>query len=82
MMQAEDEVDLVVERGPESAGPLNSHGLILRSLVLMRSLSPDYTRRFLSHAETLLWLEQASGKLKPSEATRKTERRSPKTKKR
>jgi hypothetical protein len=32
---------------------------VLRTLALMRDLSPDYLRRFLSHADTLLWLEQA-----------------------
>lgn len=56
---AEDEVTQAVEQGPENAGPLNSHRLVLRTLALMRDLSPDYLRRFLSHADTLLWLEQA-----------------------
>ncbi len=56
---AEDEVTRAVEQGPENAGPLNSHRLVLRTLALMRDLSPDYLRRFLSHADTLLWLDQA-----------------------
>ncbi len=56
---AEDEVTQAVEQGPENAGPLNSHRLVLRTLALMRDLSPDYLRRFLSHADTLLWLDQA-----------------------
>jgi len=56
---AEDEVAQAVEQGPENAGPLNSHRLVLHTLALMRDLSPDYLRRFLSHADTLLWLEQA-----------------------
>lgn len=55
---AEDEVTQAVEQGPENAGPLNSHRLVLRTLALMRDLSPDYLRRFLSHADTLLWLDQ------------------------
>ncbi|WP_439115049.1 DUF2894 domain-containing protein [Hydrogenophaga sp.] len=67
-ISAEDQVDLAVERGPENAGPLNSHLLVLRSLALMRELSPDYLRRFLTHADTLLWIEQASARLKPAAA--------------
>lgn len=57
---AVDQVDAAVIRGPENAGPLNSHSLVLRSLALMRSLSPDYLRRFLSQMDTLMVLEQAS----------------------
>ncbi|MDO9215861.1 MAG: DUF2894 domain-containing protein [Lacisediminimonas sp.] len=64
-MAAEDQVDKAAVRGPLNAGPLNSHMLVLRSLALMRTLSPDYLQRFLSHADTLLWLEQASQKSAP-----------------
>jgi Protein of unknown function (DUF2894) len=53
-----------IDRGPEGAGPLNGHKLMLRSLTLMRELSPDYLRHFLSHAESLLWLDRAYGRLK------------------
>ena len=45
---------------PENAGPLNSHHLVHRSLTLMRDLSPDYLDRFMSYADTLLWIEQAT----------------------
>ncbi len=45
-------------RGPESAGPLNSHNLMLRAMSLMHGLSPDYLRHFLAQAEALLWLDQ------------------------
>ncbi|MGE0347855.1 DUF2894 domain-containing protein [Hydrogenophaga sp.] len=55
---AEDEVTEAVQRGPDNAGPLNSHMLVLRTLGLLRELSPDYLRRFLAHADTLLWLDQ------------------------
>lgn len=55
---AEQAVAQATHRAPENAGPLNSHMLVLRTLGLMRELSPDYLRRFLSHAETLMWLEQ------------------------
>src|SRR5690606_7912825 len=43
-------------RAPESAGPLNSHNLMLRAMSLMHGLSPDYLRHFLTQAEALLWL--------------------------
>ena len=33
--------------------------LVLRSLALMRELSPDYLNRFISYADTLVCLEQA-----------------------
>jgi hypothetical protein len=55
---AEDAVDQASQRAPDQAGPLNSHMLVLRTLGLMRELSPHYLRRFLSHTETLLWLDQ------------------------
>ena len=65
---ADKQVDQALVRGPENAGPLNSHMLVLRSLALMRSLSPDYLRRFLSHADSLLWLDQAQQKSMQVEA--------------
>ena len=51
-----------IERAPANAGPLNSHLLVLRSLAAMRDLSPDYLKRFVSHADTLLRLDQAGRK--------------------
>ena len=32
--------------------------LVLRSLALMRDISPDYLNRFMSYADTLLCLDQ------------------------
>lgn len=61
---AEEAVVKATHRAPENAGPLNSHMLVLRTLGLMRELSPHYLRRFLAHTETLLWLEQAQALLK------------------
>ncbi|WP_294636152.1 DUF2894 domain-containing protein [uncultured Aquabacterium sp.] len=57
---AEQQVSQAVARGPENAGPLNSHRLMLRALGLMRGLSPDYLRRFLEQMDALLWLDQAT----------------------
>lgn len=57
------QVDQAVAARPANAGPLNSHALVLQSLELMRGLSPDYLRRFVSALETLQWLEQARDQL-------------------
>lgn len=59
---AEQQVDRAFTRGPENAGPLNPHRLMLRSLALMRTLSPDYLRHFVAQVDSLLWLEQASAR--------------------
>ena len=50
-------------RQPANAGPLNSHVLVLRSLALMRELSPEYLRRFLVQIEALQWLERAAERM-------------------
>ncbi len=71
---ADDQLEHAFGRGPENAGPLNSHMLMLRSLSLMRALSPDYLRRFMSHVDSLLWLAQATPKA--SSASGKVSRRS------
>jgi len=46
---------------PENAGPLNSHHLMHRSLMLMRELSPEYLNLFMSYVDALLWLDQVNG---------------------
>ncbi|WP_070400943.1 DUF2894 domain-containing protein [Hydrogenophaga sp. PML113] len=67
---AEDEVAQAVQRGPEAAGPLNSHMLVLRTLSLLSELSPDYLHRFMVHTDTLLWLDEASARPKPAAAAK------------
>lgn len=54
---AQDQVAQAITRLPDQAGPLNSHALVLRSLALMRDLSPDYLRRFLAQLDALMWLD-------------------------
>jgi hypothetical protein len=51
-----------LEQAPKNAGPINSHMLVLRSLALMRDISPDYLNRFMSYADTLLCLDQCEKK--------------------
>ena len=64
-LSADRHVTQAIEQGPENAGPINSHRLVLRSLALMRDISPDYLSRFVSYVDTLLWLDQADGRHRP-----------------
>lgn len=66
-LSVEKEVTLALEQAPKNAGPINSHGVALRSLALMRDTAPDYLNRFISYMDTLLSLEQA-GKAPPPAA--------------
>lgn len=59
------QVTQAIAQAPQNAGPINSHMLVLRSLGLMRDLSPDYLNRFMSYVDTLLILED-SGQSKPA----------------
>ena len=68
-IRTEDEIRDAVARGPENAGPLNSHRLVLRALALMQQLSPDYLRHFVTHADTLMWLDRAQDPLRRGGAT-------------
>ena len=67
--RALEKLDLALSHRPAQAGPLNSHALVLQSLELMRSVSPQYLRQFVLHVETLQWLahadEQVSGAQRP-----------------
>lgn len=58
-LNAEVKVQQARERAPRNAGPLNPQRLMIDTLARMGELSPHYLRRFLAHADTLLWLEQA-----------------------
>lgn len=71
LARASDQVELAVTRRPTNAGPLNSHALVLESLALMQSLSPDYLRRFLAQVESLQWLEQAGQHYPPLQGKRR-----------
>lgn len=46
---------------PAGAGPLNSSHLVNRALEAMQAISPEYLDAFMTHIDTLQWLEQASG---------------------
>jgi hypothetical protein len=68
-ISVQKQVTQAIAQAPQNAGPINSHMLVLRSLGLMRDLSPDYLNRFMAHVGTLLCLEEAGkGKLTPKRA--------------
>jgi len=60
-LSAEQRMTQSLARAPANAGPLNSHHLMHRSLMLMRDLSPEYLNLFMSYADALLWLDQVNG---------------------
>ena len=70
-VEALEQLAHATARQPANAGPLNSHVLVLRSLALMRELSPEYLRRFLVQIEALQWMERAVERL-PKEAAKGT----------
>jgi hypothetical protein len=57
-VRAEKQLRQSLGQVPRNAGPLNSSSLVHRSLSLMRELSPEYLKQFLSYVDTLSWLEQ------------------------
>ena len=61
-LSANKQVTQALDQAPKNAGPINSHMLVLRSLALMRELSPDYLNRFVSYVDTLLCLDQGDKK--------------------
>lgn len=51
------QVNQAIAQAPQNAGPINSHMLVLRSLGLMRDISPAYLNRFVGYVDTLLFLD-------------------------
>lgn len=72
---ADKQVTQAIQQGPENAGPINSHRLVLRALALMRDISPDYLSRFVSYVDTLLWLDQADRRHRPRPGKQLTTKR-------
>jgi len=57
-LHAQSRLQQVREQPPAHGGPLSSAMLVHRSLMLMRSLSPDYLAHFLAYIDDLSWLER------------------------
>ncbi|OGB29645.1 MAG: hypothetical protein A3F78_02475 [Burkholderiales bacterium RIFCSPLOWO2_12_FULL_61_40] len=64
-LSVEKQVTQALGQAPKNAGPINSHMLVVRSLALMREISPDYLNRYISYVDTLLCLDQSDKKSKP-----------------
>jgi hypothetical protein len=58
-INVQKQVTQAIAQAPQNAGPINSHMLMLRSLGLMRDLSPDYLNRFMGYVDTLFFLDSA-----------------------
>jgi hypothetical protein len=68
-ISVQKQVSQAIAQAPQNAGPINSHMLVLRSLGLMRDLSPDYLHRFMGYVDTLLFLDSpATVKASPKKA--------------
>lgn len=63
-LSVEKQVTQALGQAPKNAGPINSHMLVVRSLALMREISPDYLNRYMSYVDTLLCLDQGDKKSK------------------
>jgi hypothetical protein len=59
-LSVDKQVTQAIKQAPKNAGPINSHMLVLRSLALMREISPDYLNRFTSYVDALLCLDQCN----------------------
>lgn len=68
--QSEKAVARAVAERPENPGPLNPQMLMIRSLALLRDLSPAYVNRFVTYTESLLWLEDTHSTEEPAKAFR------------
>lgn len=74
-LRAEQRLRQALAEVPAQAGPLNSSHVVHRALQTMHALSPEYLDAFMSHVDTLLALEQASGgDVLARQAPRKTRR--------
>jgi Protein of unknown function (DUF2894) len=60
-LRAEQRLRQALAQVPAKPGPLNSSQLVYRALQEMHALSPAYLDAFLSHIDTLIGLELASG---------------------
>lgn len=64
-LSVDQQITQAIGQGPENAGPLNSHLLVLRAFALLRDISPAYLKHFMPYVDTLLWLDQVDNKSKP-----------------
>ncbi len=70
-------VQTAMEEVPENAGPLNAHLLVVKAITTLQDIAPYYLNRFVSHIDSLLWLEQASAQFPPSEPAKSDSKNKP-----
>jgi hypothetical protein len=68
-ISVQKQVTQAIAQAPQNAGPINSHMLVLRSLGMMRDLSPDYLNRFMGYVDTLFFLDAAATVKVPTKKT-------------
>ncbi|MBW2942148.1 DUF2894 domain-containing protein [Zhongshania aquimaris] len=71
-------VEIAIQQGPESPGPLNPQMLALKALTAMRDLSPQYLHRYVNYLDALFWIDHVTERpepTKPAKKTRKTTRK-------
>ena len=56
-MSVDKQLAKAMDQAPQNAGPINSHMLILRSLAMMRDISPDYLSHIVTYIDTLVSLD-------------------------
>ena len=74
----ERRVEIAIQHGPDSPGPLNPQMLALKSLMAMRDLSPQYLNRYVNYLDALFWIDHVTERpepAKPAKKTRKTTRK-------
>ena len=81
-LSTEQQLTQTLAQAPENAGPMNSQHLVLRSLQLMRDVAPDYLQGFMSHIDTLIWLEQADPARTPGRSSAGNSEKKPRVAKR
>jgi hypothetical protein len=67
-LSVDKQVKNAIQQAPQNAGPINSHMVALRSLELMRDISPDYLNRFMTYMDSLMSLDTANKKPRPTRA--------------
>lgn len=70
----ERRVEIAIQQGPESPGPLNPQMLALKSLTAMRDLSPQYLSRYVNYLDALFWIERAAERPEPAKPTKKAKK--------
>ncbi|CAA0110387.1 Uncharacterised protein [Zhongshania aliphaticivorans] len=71
-------VELAIQEGPDSPGPLNPQMLAIKALTAMRDISPQYLSRYVNYLDALFWLEQAVARPAPAKPAKKPRKSSKK----